>query len=456
VSHGGTGAVNKSIAGLSYLRSLSPWKGTGSFTLEAITAVMRRLGNPQDDIPTIHIAGTNGKGSVSAATASILGAAGYRVGLNSSPHLQQLNERIVIDGKSVEDEYIGEFAHEVREAARRAGEDLSFHEALTAISFLGFRESGLEWVVMEVGLGGLLDASNVIRRPAAAAIVTIDFDHQHVLGNTLSEIAFQKAGIIKAGAPVIVGSVGSDARRVIKKAAAELNAPILTYSEDFGVHSESAQQAPATQFWCKSTLLTPETLLTLSSHLPGAHQSHNMAIAAMIGLTVGIPATACRSGVENVSWPGRLERVKVQGTDFLLDCAHNPAGVRSFISFLDSQQLSGIDLTFGALDTKNWKEMVELLAPYVSNWRILRPESERALDGEFVREFLALSGPEVNLVVYEGKYESWLKEVFQSSTEQTYFVTGSMYMVGRVRSMLGVEMPRLWKRAEDRSSRNVG
>ncbi len=448
--------MNKSIAGLSYLRSLSPWKGTGSFTLEAITAVMRRLGNPQDAIPTIHIAGTNGKGSVSVATASILGAAGYRVGLNTSPHLQQLNERIVIDGRAVDDAYIGEFAYEVRNAGNRAGENLSFHEALTAISFLGFRESGLEWVVMEVGLGGLLDASNVIRRPAVAAIVTIDFDHQHTLGNTLSEIAAQKAGIIKAGSPVVVGSVGSEARRVIKRVAAELNAPVVWYSEDFGIDGEPAQGVQATQFWCKSTLLTPEALFSLSYHLPGSHQSHNMAIATAIGLTIGIPAEACMSGIESVFWPGRLETLSVEGTGFLLDCAHNPAGVRSFISFLDSQHLSGIDLTFGALDTKNWKEMVDLLAPYVSNWRILRPESERALDGMLIRDFLALSRPDISVQLFEGNYEAWLKEILQSSTEKTYFVTGSMYMVGQVRRMLGVEMPRLWQRADGRPLRNIG
>jgi dihydrofolate synthase/folylpolyglutamate synthase len=179
-------------------------------------------------------------------------------------------------------------------------------------------------------------------------------------------------------------------------------------------------------------------------------------VAATIGLVLGMGVDKVIEGLEGVFWPGRLETVDVSGLNLVLDCAHNPAGIGAFISFLESRSDREIDLTFGVLDTKNWKEMVQLLAPYVSNWRILRPESERALDGEIVRDFLALSRPEVNLVVYEGKYEAWLKEVFQSSTEQTYFVTGSMYMVGRVRSMLGVEMPRLWKRADDRSSRNIG
>ena len=178
--------MNTVRSGLEYLSKLTPWNGRGGFALEYITKVLERLGNPQDSLPSIHIAGTNGKGSVSSAVSSILAASGYRVGLNTSPHLEQMNERLVVDGLSVSDEFLGEFAFAVRNAAQRALVELSFHEAITAIAFLGFREIGVEWMVMEVGLGGRLDASNVISRPAATAIVTIDYDHQAILGNTLA------------------------------------------------------------------------------------------------------------------------------------------------------------------------------------------------------------------------------------------------------------------------------
>ena len=197
VSHGGT--VNKAQIGIAYLEKLTPWNGRGGFALEGIVKVLKRLGDPQDSYPTIHIAGTNGKGSVSSGISSILGAAGYRVGLNSSPHLQSLNERIAIDGLPIDSTALGEFCHDVRVAANRDLVELSFHEAITVVSFLAFREIGVEWAVVEVGLGGRLDASNVISRPAATAIVTIDYDHQAILGNTLAEIAAEKAGIIKQG-----------------------------------------------------------------------------------------------------------------------------------------------------------------------------------------------------------------------------------------------------------------
>ena len=174
--------MNKVQQGLSYLNTLTPWNGRGGFALEAISKILKRLDNPQDSYPSIHIAGTNGKGSVSSATASILAATGYKVGLNTSPHLQSLNERIVFDGLPISMETLGEFAYDIRSVSAKALEELSFHEAITALSFLAFREMGVEWAVVEVGLGGRLDASNVISRPAATAIVTIDFDHQHILG----------------------------------------------------------------------------------------------------------------------------------------------------------------------------------------------------------------------------------------------------------------------------------
>jgi len=154
--------VNKSHIGKEYLGKLTPWNGRGGFALEGIIKVLKRLGEPQESLPIVHIAGTNGKGSVSSAVASILGSAGYRVGLNTSPHLQTLNERIVIEGMPLEDTTLGEICYDIRTAADRELVELSFHEAITAASFLAFRELGVEWAVVEVGLGGRLDASNVI------------------------------------------------------------------------------------------------------------------------------------------------------------------------------------------------------------------------------------------------------------------------------------------------------
>ncbi len=442
VSHGGT--VNRVRTGLEYLSGLRPWNGRGGFSLAELVGVLHRLDNPQDKVPTVHIAGTNGKGSVSAATASILGACGYRVGLNISPHLQKLNERIVIDGVQCSDDFLGEFAYAVRQAANKEGVELSFHEAITAIAFLGLFEFGVEWSVIEVGLGGRLDASNVISRPAATAIVTISFDHQAILGDTLAKIAAEKAGIIKQGAPLITGLVGKEADTVISKLAEGVRH--YKFGRDFDARVKHTGEKPSIEYWGKEFIAGKGVSIEFTPGLVGMHQAHNLSVAATIGFVLGLPQDRIKSGLEGVFWPGRLEEVNVSGLNIVLDCAHNPAGVESFISFLESREARGIDLTFGVLDTKDWQAMVRKLKPYVGTWRLLAPESERALPQEALREEL-ISGPGVRVECYGGDYERCLREIFSQRGGEQAFITGSMYMVGRVREMLSIAPRDLWKRA---------
>lgn len=437
--------MNAVRAGLEYLGKLTPWNGRGGFALQYITAVLKRLGNPQDAIPTIHIAGTNGKGSVSSAVSSILGAAGYRVGLNVSPHLQSINERLVIDGLPVSDEFLGEFALEIRNAAARELVELSFHEAITALAFLSFRESGCEWAVMEVGLGGRLDASNVISRPAATAIVTIDYDHQAILGNTLGEIAREKAGIIKLGSPMICGNLPKEAANVIAKKAADIQ--LMTFRRDYGARELDGADAGGFVYWDKNYRSGVGDLFHYSTLLPGAHQGHNMAVAIKLGLTVGMTPEVCKSGVEGAFWPARLERIDTMGRPFVLDCAHNTAGIKAFTSFLEANNLHRLDLTFGVLDTKNWQSMVQALKPYVQTWRLLRPDSERALPEELLRAELGVSGTGIRVLGYGGDYERCLRDAIDEDNGQPAFVTGSMYMVGKLREMLAVPTKPLWRRA---------
>ncbi len=437
--------MNKAKLGNEYLSSLAVWKGGGDFSLEGIREVLSRLEDPQDALPTIHVAGTNGKGSVSAASAAILGAAGYRVGLNVSPHLERINERIVVDGEPVTDDFIGEFALEIRNASNRCNRTLTFHEALTALSFLSFRELGLEWVVMEVGLGGRLDASNVISRPVASVIVTIDFDHQHILGDTLGLIAREKAGIIKQGATVITGNVGVEAEKSIERVVREKGAPWVRFREGFGFEY-SQKVGDSVHFWCLDLNGRPQTT-TFKSSLIGAHQAHNMAVAATVGSTIGIPLDVCVKGIESVYWPGRLEEFQIDSHTILMDCAHNPAGIRAFMSFLESKEVSGIDITFGVLDTKNWEEMVDLLAPVVKRWRILSPQSERALPLHLLEEKIRrISGSEVSINNYGTDYEVWLRDILRTDADDFFALTGSMYLIGRLRSLMGVPMPKLWNK----------
>ncbi len=438
--------MNRVRSGLEYLSKLTPWNGRGGFALQYITAVLKRLGNPQDAIPTVHIAGTNGKGSVTSATASILGAAGYRVGMNVSPHLQVINERLVIDGLPVSDDFLGEFAYAIKSAASREVVELSFHEAVTAIAFLGFLESGVEWSVIEVGLGGRLDASNVISRPAATAIVTIDYDHQAILGETLAKIAAEKAGIIKPGSPLITGFLPREAAEVVARKAQGVQ--LYRFGSDFGSAPCPSAGKASFGYWDKGVASGVGDLFQFKAPLPGYHQGHNMAVAAKLGLTMGLSPDVCKAGIEGVFWPGRLELLETQNRRIVLDCAHNPAGIDAFIQYLRQEGASGIDLTFGVLNTKNWVEMIAALKPWVSTWRLLQPSSERALPAEDLREAIGVSGSEVRVVSYRDDYEGCLRDIFQESDGKPAFVTGSMYMVGKLRSMLSVPQRRLWQRKE--------
>jgi len=444
VSHGGT--VNKAQTGLSYLKTLTPWNGRGGFALEGIVKVLKRLGDPQDSYPTVHIAGTNGKGSVSSAVAAVLGAAGYRVGLNSSPHLQIFNERIVIDGLPINDQSLGEFCYDIRSATSKELVELSFHEAITAVTFLAFREIGVDWGVIEVGLGGRLDASNVISRPAATAIVTIDYDHQAILGDTLAEIAAEKAGIIKVGSPLISGLLPPEAERVV--AAKGKVTKHYRYQTDYGVAPAASGSANTFGYWGKDFPIAPMASFDFTSPLAGIHQGHNLSVAATIGLAVGMKPEIVKQGIEGVYWPGRLERVSIDGSSIVMDCAHNQAGIRAFIDYLVRTQTGLIDLTFGVLDTKNWKEMIGMLSPYVCHWRLIKPDSERALPLGQVEEEIRLSGNDVRISSYGSDYEGLARDIIRSSDSDTYFVTGSMYMIGKLRSVLGLPIKPIWKVAD--------
>ena len=439
-SHGGT--VNKAQTGLSYLNTLTPWNGRGGFALEGILKVLKRLGQPQDSYPTVHIAGTNGKGSVSSAVSSILGAAGYRVGLNTSPHLQVLNERIVIDGLPIEDQALGEFCYDVRGAASNEMVELSFHEAITAITFLALREIGVDWGVIEVGLGGRLDASNVISRPAATAIVTIDYDHQAILGNTLGEIAAEKAGIIKQGSPLISGLLPPEAERVVNAKAR--GTKHYRYMTDYGVSPGRTGSRNTFAYWGKDFPVSQMTSFDFSSPLAGIHQGHNLGVAATIGLAIGMQPEVVKEGIQGVYWPARLEKLSVEGCSFVMDCAHNQAGIRAFIDYLVRAEVGLIDLTFGVLDTKNWKEMIGMLAPHVAHWRLIMPDSERALPLEQVQAEISLSSNEVRVSSYGSDYEGLAREMIRSSEGEFRYVTGSMYMIGKLRSVLGIPLKPIW------------
>ena len=330
-------------------------------------------------VPFIQVAGTNGKGSVSSMLASALLAAGYKTGLYSSPHLHRFTERVRIDG-----EPLG-----TREAARRISEllawaeqpgapELSFFELSTLLAVEAFRDHQCDVAVIEVGLGGRLDATTAL--PASLSVITrIAFDHEQILGNTLAEIAREKAGIIRPGVPVIAGARGRDVQRVIRARARELGSKLQLIDRDF------------------RALPTPEpghvAFEVAGRKLPGArlgllgeHQYDNAAVAvaalhALAGMGLPVSHSAVRRGLARVRWPARLERCPGRPA-LLFDAAHNPDGCEALARYLASEKKRPRVLVFGAMADKNYPRMLELLSEQVEQVIYVVPKLARAATHE--------------------------------------------------------------------------
>ena len=352
---------------LAYLFSLEQF-GI-KFGLDSIRALLARLGNPDHAFRSIHIAGTNGKGSVTAMVDAVLRRAGHTSARYTSPHLVDLSERFVINGQPVAPAELERAAGDVRDAIEGAIADgilsakPTFFEATTAMAFDMFRRAGVEFAVIEVGLGGRLDSTNVIG-PVVTAITSIDFDHQQYLGNTLAEIAGEKAGIVKPGVPVVVGDLVPEAFAVIERISRERGAELIragNSGRDYGP-------------------------LTLG--LRGAHQTGNARVAMRVLETlerigVAIPASAIVDGLATVTWPGRLEhRMLADGREIVLDAAHNPAGAAALASYLHSLGGPKPTLVFGAMRDKDLNGMLTVLLPAFGRMIVTRPSNPRAADPE--------------------------------------------------------------------------
>jgi dihydrofolate synthase/folylpolyglutamate synthase len=414
--------------GIAYIESLSRWNGQGGYTLEAIKRVMAALGDPQNAVPCIHVAGTNGKGSVTAATAAILGADGKKVGITVSPHLSRINERIVIDGRPIGNTEFDDAALEVRSAALAVRTELSQFEATIAASFLWFRKERCDFAVIETGLGGRLDATNIIAVPRVTVITGIEFDHTHILGNSLTQIAAEKAGIIKDSVPVVLGAMSDEPIAVIKEVADLRGAVISQLNRDFVVEAHSLQgdfSARYSGFGINFNFVPA---------LFGNHQLSNMSCAISAAILAGTTdVTALKNGVENVFWPGRFELGHVGRRIVIVDAAHNPQGARALRTSLEASGIHKAIFLFGVLATKNWKEMLSELSEVAVSWHLLAPESNQAVEIDVIESELAQYGKATKK--YREPKEA-LDGALRSDTTLPVVVTGSLYMIGKVREVL--------------------
>jgi dihydrofolate synthase/folylpolyglutamate synthase len=356
--------------------------------LENISRLCEALGHPERSFTTLHVAGTNGKGSVTAMTHAALGAAGLRTARYTSPHLADITERFVIGDAAVDTDTFNAVAHEVLDLADSlvAAGTLrvlpTFFEATTAIAFELFRRAAVEVAVIEVGLGGRFDATNVIT-PVAGAITTIGFDHQQHLGSTLGDIAFEKAGIIKPGMPVVTGTLPPEAMDVVRRVATERGAALLESAVDTQVAAEAVDGA------ARVTIQTPEGRygpLTLA--LRGDHQIGNAVVATRLLETAaasGVPVTATHieRGLSTAQWPARLEYLQLDGRHrVLLDSAHNAEGAGALAAHLRRWHPAGLPLVVGIMRDKDVADILAPLLPLTSHVIATSAPTPRALPAE--------------------------------------------------------------------------
>jgi dihydrofolate synthase/folylpolyglutamate synthase len=397
---------------LSYLYSLEQF-GI-KFGLENIFALVERLGHPERTFQSVHIAGTNGKGSVTAMVDAALRSAGHRSARFTSPHLVDITERFVIDGRAVPHWALNDaIAHirDVVEQLRREGVlavHPTFFEVTTAAAFELFRRAAVEVAVLEVGLGGRLDATNVVT-PVATAITSIAFDHQMYLGSTLDEIAFEKAGIIKPGVPVVVGELPRAAANVIERIAHERGAELIrTSAADVG---------------------------NLSVGLRGAHQRRNAAVALRVletidGRGIAVPRAAIAAGLAHPDWPGRLdERRLPDGRELLLDAAHNPAGAAALASYLQSDDRPPAPLVFAAMRDKDIPGMLAALLPVSRSLVATRASLARSADPATIAQHARALVPDLP-VMTEPSAADALAAAWRIAPR--IVVAGSIFLLGDV------------------------
>lgn len=409
------------------------------FHLENIRVLAERLDNPQRAYPSAHIAGTNGKGSTAAFLEQILRDADFRTGLNTSPHLEKINERMRVSGQDISDE---EFAavlihiHDLIEKLLAEGQlraHPTYFECVTAMAFAFFKAEHVDFAIFEVGLGGRLDATNILL-PVISVITRIAFDHENFLGHSIAEIAGEKAGIIKPGVPVILAAEQpEDARRIISERAAQLACPLLETATAYRVESVRMEAGctrgriiEAASGWS----------IEIAPQLPGRFQLQNAlnAVAAarvLVDTGLRIPDAAIASGIANAVWPGRIEKLQ-SNPDVYLDGAHNPSAAQELANFL-KENFAGrtIRMLFAAMRDKAVDEIAGTLFPLATEVIFTEPRNPRAISAPQLAEIAGHHAAHFRVIANaETALETALAE---SAPEDAIFVTGSLYLVGQLR-----------------------
>lgn len=402
------------------------------FNLSRMTSFLELIGNPHLDYATIHVAGTKGKGSICAMITSILSHSGYKTGFYSSPHMIDFSERIRIGDRLISQEKIAEYVDYFKPFIDQV-EEITTFEITTALAFKYFSDQKVDFAVVEVGLGGRFDATNVVT-PKVSVISSISFDHTKILGNTLSKIAFEKAGIIKNKVPVVVSKQKSTALKMIQSIALERNAPLINAKESYRMVSGkktldyqdfTIQEDSTSTEWIRLPLI-------------GSHQLDNArtAFAVVNELRkqgIKISTAAVKNGFEQVDWPGRLEILQ-RDPLVIIDGAHNPDSFRNLANTI-KEYLAGRKVIFvlGASEDKNIRTMLRIIKPVVDHLIITKSTHPRAMDINKIQEFADTIG--ISCMCVEEVEDAKEKAESLSNGNSVIIASGSIFIAGAFREM---------------------
>ena len=430
---------------------------SNKFDLAHMRVLLAAMHNPEQKFPSVLIAGTNGKGSTAATLASILRASGLKTGLYTSPHLIRINERIRVNGEDIPNDKFAELHGEVDRVAENLVERKelpwhpSFFEMMTAIAFAHFARERLDIAVLEVGMGGRLDATNVVE-PLVSVITDISLDHQKFLGDTVGEIAGEKVGIIRRGGVVVTLPQQPEANDVIGNTILDLDAigvsavqyvpPVSPGSTEYLLPNTQASDAQRLQY----PLQVMGKQILVETPLVGRHQLRNVALAIAAAEEVskkglaGITAESIERGIRETHWPGRFQVVPPTANrpEIVLDVAHNPAGAWALRSAL-SERCGDRPLIFifGAMRDKAISEMTEILFPLAARVIATRPENPRSASPEEIAQAANRTGTEIETVAEVGTAIDRALEI--AAKESIVVVTGSIYLVGEAMRTLGLQ-----------------
>jgi len=394
--------------------------------LETIQHILSELGNPHQTFRTIHVAGTNGKGSVCAIIANLLQIHGFRVGLYTSPHLIHFNERITINGSPIDNDTVLDLYQKVK-AVQNQDRELTFFEYTTAMAFCAFSEQNVDIAVIETGMGGRLDATNIVK-PCLTIITNIGLEHQTYLGKNIKEIAFEKAGIIKRGVPVITDVQGKVAFEVISDIAKQNLAPVYKLGKQmtFRMSKDGFTYSGFKYEW-----------LRLNCALSGYHQIRNACMALCAYETiVGNKANwnTVNEGLTTVKWPGRMEVVS-QEPLVILDGAHNTMAVQHLAKYLKSiVKDRSLTLIVSVLNDKSYETMLNKILKLTSSVVVTQTKIDRSIAPEILRDYIQKLLPDVKII--PDVSEAYFESIRNANAKDIICVTGSLYLIGEVKAAI--------------------